>query len=1056
MTDLIDHHQRELINNDLDRNFLVEAGAGSGKTRSLVTRMTNLILSGKYSIHEIVAITFTRKAADELKERFQASLEKTAKMTLQSGEKERVIRALESFDQCFLGTVHSFCSKLLRERPVEAGLDFDFKELDDQEDELLLEQSWERHLISTRLYNPEKLSQFHDAGMNVAELRLALKTVKEYEDVSWYTKPKEKPELDVVYRELLGLVEYAKRSLPDEKPVKGYDNLQKKMKDAINQLSYFNLNEDRNKIALIKLFNSKPSVTQNRWPSKDEAKDIEEKAKAFHEVVVRFLEEWAEYCHQLIIPFIRPALTAYKELKGELSQLNFQDMLLLTAKLLREQPEVRQYFKDKYRCLLVDEFQDTDPVQAEMMLLLTGEQNEERDWTKQTPQPGSLFVVGDPKQSIYRFRRADIDIYQKVKQMIAKTGGETLDLVMNFRTTSRITSRINPVFEAALPEYEDSYQAAYRPLISFKQDESDEEMKGVYSLTVPDGKKDEVMEAEARRIAAYIVEKVKTGKAKPSDFMILTRYNEGVSEYTKVLQEFNLPVMTSGEYGLCGDHLLTSFAHLLLYLAKPSSSFYFTAVLRGPFFGISDELLFKFKEAGGELHAFSGIPESLAGSEQRTLVYAFEKLRTYLKWSKDKLPSATIGMVADDLLLLSKYVMKNRSKRDVVHFFQMINQVREKESQGNALFGDLAAYFYELVSEAAHEEILLPEDHQAVRVMNVHKSKGLEAPYVFLAHPKKWTDVGKFIDKHIHRSETGSTGYFTFSRSVGAFNHKELIAQPAGWAEKKEEEMKYLKAEEDRLLYVAATRAEEMLIVSRTDKDKNKANPWQTLHIGITGLEEIELPASFEPPESESKQEQVVSFREYQSLRREREDWITNAGRSSYTYVTPSEKDSDTVFLERETGGGKEWGSFVHALFEQQIKDGNEARSKIPYLLGIFELDMSREEEAETLLNDFQSSSVYKRIQEASEVYTEVPFTYQEHGEAGLVIHNGIIDLIFKEDNEWVIVDYKTDHLKNPGELPALRSVYQKQLDAYINSWTKVTNEPVKEAMLHFVRYPDQ
>ncbi|WP_035186265.1 UvrD-helicase domain-containing protein [Alteribacter aurantiacus] len=1049
MTNLIDQHQRDLINHDLDRNFLVEAGAGSGKTRSLVTRMTNLIVSGKYQIHEIVAITFTRKAADELKERFQASLEQTANEPSENLEKERVVKALEHFDQCFLGTVHSFCSKLLRERPVEAGLDFDFKELDDVEDDKLLDQAWERHLITTRLHEPEKLTEFHGIGIDVKELRNALKTVKDYEDVKWFTKGKDKPDIEHVFKELVHLIEYAKRSLPDQKPPKGYDALQKKLREVMKVLSYYDMAQERNKIAMFKLFSSKLTIVQNRWSSKDDAKDILEKAQSFQELAKTFLDEWAEYCHQLIIPFIRPALSAYKELKADLSQLNFQDLLLLTAKLLRDNPDIRRYFKNKYRCLLVDEFQDTDPVQAEMMLFLTGDQVEERDWTKQVPKPGSLFVVGDPKQSIYRFRRADIDIYQKVKEMISQTGGETLDLVMNFRTTSRITERINPVFKEALPEKENSYQAAYRPLVSYKQDQEDEDMLGIYSLTVPDGNKGTVMDEEAHRIAAYISDKVNRGIANPSDFMILTRYNEGVSEYTKVLQKFNLPVMTSGEFTLDQDRLLSSFSHLLMYIAKPSSSFYFTAVLRGPFFGISDELLFKFKEEGGSFHAYSKIPNTLTGEEQQLLVYAFEKIRRYLKWSKEKIPTATISLIAEDVCLLGKYMMDKRTKREVVHYYQIVEKVRDKEMQGSILFGDSARAFAELVTESTHEEMLLPEDAQAVRVMNVHKSKGLEAPYVFLVHPKKWTDAGKFVDKHIQRSSSGSIGYFTFNRAIGPHNRKERMAQPIGWEEKHAEETTYLKAEEDRLLYVAATRAERMLVVGRTDKEKNTANPWTSLHNGITQLKELELPESFEAPALHDNIKEVIPYDLFASFKKEKADWLVHAKKETFTYATPSKKEANGLELERSAGGGKEWGSFVHDLFEERIKHGQQALDKIPHLLKKYSIDSKREGEARELVDDFAKSTLFSRISQADHVLTEVPFTYQENA----TIHNGIIDLVFKEGAEWVIVDYKTDRLKKEEDLSDLTKIYESQLDSYVEAWTRLTKESVKEATLHFVYY---
>ncbi len=1063
MTKLIDQRQRDLINDDLQRNFLVEAGAGSGKTRSLVTRMTNLILSGSFRIHQIVAITFTRKAADELKERFQASLEKAASETSDPLLSERVEHALEQFDQCFLGTVHAFCSKLLRERPVEAGLDFDFTELDDQEDEQLLDQAWERYLVNSRVKEPEKLAEFQGLGIDITELRSAMKTVKEYEDVHWFTSSVEKPNVDPIFNELFSFVEYAKFSLPKVKPQKGYDQLQDKLMKAIRHLQYFDMNQNRTKIALIKLFDSKPKVTQNRWESKEEAKDVLEKALAFHENAKAFIQSWQEYCHSKIVPFLRPALAEYKQIKAERSLLNFQDMLLLTAQLLREQPETRHYFQEKYRCLLVDEFQDTDPVQAEMMLLLTGEQLHENDWTKQAPKPGSLFVVGDPKQSIYRFRRADIDIYQKVKKIISETGGETLDLVMNFRTTSRITERINPVFEQAFPPEEDTYQAAYRPLTAHKLAEKDEELKGVYQLTVPDGKKDEVVETEAHQIASYIRHCVDEGKAKPSDFMILTRYNEGVSHYTKVLQNYHIPVMTSGDYTLKGEQWMLSLAHLLMYIANPSSSFYFSAVLRGPFFGVSDDALFRYKNDGGEFQAFSKIPETLNENDRKMILPAFQKIREYLRWAKVLLPSTVIESIAEDLGFHASHVMEETNRREAVHYYQMVSKIRDFENKGLTMFGDCARHFYQLVTDAYHEEVLLPEDHQAVRVMNVHKSKGLEAPIVFLAHPKKWTDAGKHVDKHIQRSEEESLGYFTFSKPAGLF-HKEVLAQPVGWEDKKAEETTYLKAEEDRLLYVAATRAEEMLIISAVDSGKNKTNPWSPLLEGVESLGEVFVPESVRQVNTQS-QSSPISFHEYELFEKERDEWIESRSMETYRLITPSnkEEETDVITLERVSGGGKEWGTFIHVLFEELIKSPQTINEKIPFLMLQNNISEDRQEEARLVLNSFIQTKTYQRIVNSDQVLTEVPFTFKAEKGApfhpgnfeGYVYVNGIIDLVLKEGEEWVIIDFKTDHLKNDEEIQKLREYYEKQLDVYVKSWEFFTGGRVKEATLHFTNHPE-
>ena len=179
-------------------------------------------------------------------------------------------------------------------------------------------------------------------------------------------------------------------------------------------------------------------------------------AEAFREThAVPTLRAWREFRHTRALAFLRPAVEAYDKRRRDEGRLNFQDQLMLAAELLRKNPEVREYFRQRFHPVLVDEFQDTDPIQAEILFFLTGSTGDaerdrtERDWTAFKPAPGALFLVGDPKQSIYRFRRADIDIYNLVKDRIVQSGGEVLELSANFRSLGAIADWINPLFDPA-------------------------------------------------------------------------------------------------------------------------------------------------------------------------------------------------------------------------------------------------------------------------------------------------------------------------------------------------------------------------------------------------------------------------------------------------------------------------------------------------------------------------------------------------------------------------------------------------------------------------------
>jgi ATP-dependent helicase/nuclease subunit A len=299
------------------------------------------------------------------------------------------------------------------------------------------------------------------------------------------------------------LINQASNAIPEQVPEKGYDDLQKVILRAKRKISFVSPEQDTSFLGVIKLFEKAKKPVQKRWKSKEEAKDFQAEFEEFIETDVQpVIRAWREYTHYYIITFLREAVRYYEERKKQLSTLNFQDLLMKTATMLRHYPEVRTYFQDKVRVLMVDEFQDTDPIQAEIVFYLTGENVEETDWRKLIAKPGSLFVVGDPKQSIYRFRRADIDTYNLVKDLIEQSGGEVLELTANFRSLQSIADGINPVFQRLLPEEKDEYQARYRSLDTVRQD-GNETVSGIKLIEIPDSftKKDEVVQEDAEREA---------------------------------------------------------------------------------------------------------------------------------------------------------------------------------------------------------------------------------------------------------------------------------------------------------------------------------------------------------------------------------------------------------------------------------------------------------------------------------------------------------------------------------------------------------------------------
>ena len=245
---------------------------------------------------------------------------------------------------------------------------------------------------------------------------------------------------------------------------------------------------------------STPSVVQKNWPG-GKAQALAEKAaweQFAREHAVSYVEAIRAVRYRTILKVLRPAVVVYDRLRRAAGGLNFQDLLLIAARMLREYPTIRRYFRKRFTHLLVDEFQDTDPVQAEVMLLLTADDPNETDWRRCTPESGSLFVVGDPKQSIYRFRRADIVTYSEVKRIIRESGGLVVSLSANFRSSASLVEWINDSFSRRFPSESTEIAPAHTPFQIGRVDERAGDLAGLYLLSAVGERKEEILGGECR------------------------------------------------------------------------------------------------------------------------------------------------------------------------------------------------------------------------------------------------------------------------------------------------------------------------------------------------------------------------------------------------------------------------------------------------------------------------------------------------------------------------------------------------------------------------------
>jgi ATP-dependent helicase/nuclease subunit A len=1069
-----DQAARDKIIHKLETTFLVEAGAGSGKTTSLVDRMVALIQTGTATIDQIASITFTNKAADELRARFRTGLEEARSRANGQMEISRLTDAVRHFDQAFIGTIHSFCGQLLRERPIEARVDPGFTEMDENQCKEFRNRCWDDYLVRVRQDGSDRsINELAAISVDVKDLRDVYHRVSQYTDVEVVTQATDRPDFERIRVTLLPLLVEATMYIPTSPPEKGWDDLQSAVHQANHMIKVFNVTDELKVLQLAKRFDRKLNVTLNRWLDKDMAREIRDQ---FHDwqinVLYPTLQLWKEYLHSRVIEFVLPAVGYCQQRRMEAGLLDFQDLLMKAAELLREHPSVRNYFHRRYTRLMVDEFQDTDPIQAEMMFLLTGDNPDESNWRKQTPAPGSLFVVGDPKQSIYRFRRADITTYNFVRDRIQQCG-EVLELFTNFRSVKSIGEYVNNEFKSRFIDTNEKsdQQARYVNMeTEILNPESSEALSGVFTITLPlIGNKAQIADVDSERIAKFIAwacagnlkiqeKQVDSGQyilrdAKPSDFMILLKRKEFIHLYAQKLEKYGVASDTAGSRARFEE--IQALSQLATCLSDLSDRIPLLAVLRGMLFGCCDDALYHFKNEAGHI-SLSALPKREELSDRSLPVYeALKKLQIYSEWVK-QLPalSAFYQMITD--LGLIPYATSKETGAIRAGTLIKIMQWVQNDPRMSADWSKLAEGLVSLLdSEEMEGTSLFAGWGDAVRIMNLHKAKGLEAPVVFLACPCGHSDHD--AEEHVDRNSEPPKGYFTISGEKDAYN-KEIIAQPVGWPLWAELEKGYMNAEEDRLLYVATTRAKQLLIVSQYP-NRPAIDPWSALRNTLKDERELDE-VDFEPV----KKEALMEAPDIEWARKALQEWHQKAIKPTYlvTSVTEQAKKGDRVLVpweseptEGEAGiqadgterKGMAYGSVVHRAIEAVGEGLPDDQLEIFVSMAAEEegLDEQWIKEAVNTIRTFTKSDIWQRSLQAKQKHHEFSFMTSKEG----LILKGVIDLLFEEEDGWVIVDFKTDTFDNEKEGDFIR-FYKPQVMAYVDEFERMFGYKVKEAGLYF------
>ncbi len=1074
---LPDHDARETIRTALDRNLLVEASAGSGKTHSLADRMAAGIAAGRYQIDGMAAVTFTRKAAAELRIRFQGALESLLAESADPVAQGRIRDALARIERMFTGTIHAFCAHLLRERPVEAGLAPGFTELDEVGAARARRRHWRDFIARRRAESPEQFDRFLETGLRPAALDRAFERVCLFEEVEFPPGTAECPDLVAGWAAFDRFFDRLNALAPAQIPFDITCKTLPKVRQTRWRRHHARRDRPSELAELMALWSGKIDFTQSAWhpdPKQkkaitDQARDIIETFQV--ETVHPFLDEWRRFVYRRAIELLADARAFARDARYAEQTLNYEDLLQCAARLLRENAGVRAALRRKFRWLFVDEFQDTDPIQAEVIVLLAsvepaGPSPAALDWRRARLEPGRLFVVGDPKQSIYRFRRADIEIYNRVRDLILDGGGGLVRLTTSFRSRPELCDWLNEAFEDAFPPEPSAQQAMFSPIDALPVRKSGGRREGPCVCTLPipvEIDRRDVAQAEAERIAAFIRGELDSGRRGPQEFLLLTRKTRDLAVYASALEALQIPVEVSGA-GAFGDSTdVATLAELLRVLADPNDGVSLVGVLRGPFFGVSDQALFEYRRAGGTLRVWGRQPaedgaggeagESDAGGLTRDhpAVAAIEVLRDLYRATR-KLPlPVAVEHVLEDTGFLALTAATTPGGAAAGDLLQVVERARQVMEQGGALIDLVDSLGSDVEGRDVDSRPLEPGRQDVVRVMNLHKAKGLEANVVFLADP--CGGVRTRVDLRIDRSGDRALGYTRIvreSENDSRSGPAEILGEPGDWPVHEAAEIEFLRAEETRLRYVAATRARDLLVVGQwLGNDRWTKRAWESLDAHLLEAPELVIPLEAAGPKPEGADLSARARAAWQESLAERRV-TARAPSFAARSVTGGEDagagapggpapEAESTPRSRGAAAGADWGDLIHGLLEFAMRHASATRDDLERAALWLtwdkpELRSVMAEAAETSAR-VMASDVWQRARAAEECHSEVPFARVTRLADGTpeVLH-GVVDLVFSTASGWLIVDYKTDQVFEGGPEAVVRR-HAAQVGQYVEVW---------------------
>jgi len=1123
----LDYRKMALVHNE---NISVLAGAGSGKTHTLVQRYLDILLSDPENIRRLAAITFTRKAAGEMQERIFREISKRLAVVKESAERLTLLQIRDQLKSAQISTIHEFCSKILREFPLQAGLSPDFAVMEELQRQIILQEVLNG--LEEKIPAIEKTSPRAGDWMNLliaigrGKLEKILKEILTHPEVSesFYSRFKNLP--------LAEYIEYLWALWLDKKeqiwPGLNPDVLSTEVGDLLAGSPPLAENEKAQQVWQV-LKDYQVSCTQPLQPRQVWIKFLAltammttDKGKAYANLAwLGAAKSWSntakdkliilsERCSGYRLPWLENkgfatpgpqdedfyhALQMILEIAAVLSQefeqiksreglLDFDDLQLKTRNLLRQFSEVRMELRHRYRYLMVDEFQDTNKLQWEIVHLLSYETDKDNPDKK-------IFVVGDPKQSIYGFRNADVRVFNEVRRLFETAGGESyqgsVNFGENFRFLPELNAFINYIFSRILrPVKGVPYTVGYDALRAMRS------KTGFSRISVTVAKNE--LETEEQLITRAI-QKLMTDATPitlPSapdgsetvrsieygDIAILIRSRTRLLSLEQALQKTGIPFRTIGGVGFWQRQEIFDLYHLLRFIQSPTDDLSLIALLRSRFFAVSDQDLLGFSQVEGTyyIQKLMNLP-GLFFPPGRGLAAARDVIERWLN-RRDHVPlDELLRVIFEDTgirAILASEINGEQLSANLLKLQDLAASYAQKPGGGLAVF---LGQMEELITNemAEGEPAVELEDRHTVKILTIHNSKGLEFPVVFV--PYLTRQEKESTDSVLSDADYGFTFRLKDALGDSVSNLFYDYVNQAGQARDL--------AEARRVLYVALTRAQNILwlsgdisrrhinnrqplqwlwdVLNLTDEDLKKSrdvdygefrvqvNPQLPEPIHIEASEDWfekrageilqamdKLPLVPVEPPTGGMEIQTFSPTRLMVYRENRGEYFRRYHlgffESDYDLIGQDVKKNEPVLL---------LGKLLHQLLERPERIEREQSTGYENLLARHEIhQIEAREYLRSQLNDLiASAGASERLQNilsAAESKTEVVLTMKLTGH----YFTGTIDRLWRDENgQWRVIDYKTNRLRG-ASAESIMSGYELQAQSY--------------ALLLSALYPDQ